>query len=88
MDPGENHHENEKKTESCAADGGLPVGMAGGRGLSARQLALADASGARAAAGDAEPDDEDGGGEGAAGGVSQPELIASKHVTIVCLLLS
>ena len=22
MDPGENHHENEKKTESCAADGG------------------------------------------------------------------
>ncbi len=51
MDPGENHHENEKKTESCAADGGLPVGMAGGRGLSARQLALADASGARAAAG-------------------------------------
>ena len=38
MDPGENHHENEKKTESCAADGGLPVGMAGGRGLSARQL--------------------------------------------------
>ena len=52
MDPGENHHENEKKTESCAADGGLPVGMAGGRGLSARQLALADAAGARAAAGD------------------------------------
>ena len=47
MDPGENHHENEKKTESCAADGGLPVGMAGGRGLSARQLALADAPGAR-----------------------------------------
>lgn len=43
---------------------------------------------ARAAAGDAEPDDEDGGGEGVAGGVSQPELIASKHVTIVCLLLS
>ena len=31
MDPGENHHENEKKTESCAADGGLPVGMAGAR---------------------------------------------------------
>lgn len=52
MDPGENHHENEKKTESCAADGGLPVGMAGGRGLSARKLALADAAGARAAAGD------------------------------------
>lgn len=39
---------------------------------------------ARAACGDAEPDGEDGGDEGSAGGVSQLELIANKHVTITC----